>query len=169
MKSIRNILVVCVAASLSAAALSAEPASAEEIYDASGLIISPKSRCTVRKVAGRWLFATSIGHQMLPGFPPGKDITALGTMIIHRDGSVMGVFDATVEDTAFLPGIPYEGSVVINPDCTGTLTFVTGAGSVRTDSIAIVGRTEIIGMSQDPANLWTYQVRRVSPLGRASD
>jgi len=32
---------------------------------------------------------------------------------------------------------------------------------VRSDSIAVLSRTEILGMSQDSANLWTYQVRRI--------
>ena len=169
MKTMKNFLMACAVAALCNTAFGSEPVAAEDVYDASGLIISPKSRCTVRKVAGRWLFATAIGRQMLPNFPPDKDITALGTMVIQRDGTVSGTFDVTVEDTVFMAGIPYDGSVVVNPDCTGTLTFVTGAGSARTDTIAVVDRSEIIGMSQDPANLWTYQARRVGAFGREND
>lgn len=117
--------------------------------------------CSTRTIAGSWVFATAIGRQML-GFPEGKDITAIGTMNITGDGSVSGKFDATVQDTVFLPGNTYSGSVVVNRDCTGTVTFVTSAGTVRTDSIVVVASDEILGMSQDPLNLWTYQVRRVS-------
>lgn len=117
--------------------------------------------CSTRAIAGSWVFATAIGRQML-GFPAGKDMTAIGTMNIARDGSVSGTFDATVQDTVFLPGNTYSGSVDVNRDCTGTLTFVTSAGSVRTDSIVVVDRDEILAMSQDPLNLWTYQVRKVS-------
>jgi hypothetical protein len=98
---------------------------------------------------------------MLDGFPPGKDITAIGTMNIAHDGSLTGTFDVTVQDTAFVPEIPYSGSVQVNDDCTGTLSFATALGSVRTDSILVVDRSEILAMSQDPLNLWTYQVRRV--------
>ena len=54
-------------------------------------------------------------------------------------------------------------------DCTGTVSFATSVGSVRTDSIVVVNRREILGMSQDPANLWTYQVRRIAGPGRAND
>jgi len=119
--------------------------------------------CSTKSVSGKWVFATGIGRQMLgEPFPPNKDITAIGTMNIAKDGSLSGVFDATVQDTFFLPGIPYSGSVVVNADCTGTLTFVTGAGTMRTDSIVVVSKKEMLGMSQDPLNLWTYQVRRIS-------
>lgn len=126
--------------------------------------------CTVKAIAGQWLFATGIGRQMLgEPFPPDKDITAIGTMNINRDGSLSGNFDVTVEDFGFIPGIVYDGSLTVNPDCTGTLSFVTSVGSVRTDSIAVVNRNEILGMSQDPANLWTYQIRRVAANQRKKD
>ena len=62
----------------------------------------------------------------------------IGTMNIDRDGSVSGKFDLTVQDFIFLSDITYTGSVTVNPDCTGTLTFVTSFGSMRTDSIVVV-------------------------------
>ena len=118
--------------------------------------------CSTRVLAGKWVFATAIGHQALGGpFPPGKDITAIGTMNIDRNGVLEGTFDATVQDTFFLPGNSYTGSLVVLPDCTGTLTFITSQGTARTDSIVVVNGSELIGMSQDPANLWTYQARRL--------
>ena len=118
--------------------------------------------CSIRAIAGNWLFATGIGRQTLGApFPPDKDITAIGTMNIALDGTLSGTFDVTVENFAFLPGVTYTGWVTVNPDCTGTLSFATSADSVRTDSIAVLSRHEMLGMSQDPLNLWTYQVRRV--------
>jgi hypothetical protein len=62
----------------------------------------------------------------------------------------------------FLPGNGYFGSVTVNTNCTGTLTFETTDGTIRTDSIAVISRDEIWGMSQDPYNLWTYKMRRIS-------
>ena len=119
--------------------------------------------CSTRAIAGQWVFATNVGRQMLgEPFPPEKDITAIGTMNIDRHGNVSGTFDVTVQDFAFIPGIPYNGSVTVNPDCTGILDFVTGVGSQRTDSIVVVNRREMLGMSQDPQNLWNYQVRRIA-------
>ena len=128
-----------------------------------GLARAEYSRgCSIRSVAGEWLFATGIGRQMLEElFPPDKDLTALGTMTIYPDGSIAGAFDVTVQDTAFVPNVPYSGSIVVNRDCTGSVTFITGVGTERTDSIAIVEWNEILGMSQDPRNLWTYQMRRI--------
>ncbi len=117
------------------------------------------NRCTAKRLAGRWLFATDVGQ--FPAF--GGDITALGTMNIDGHGNLEGKFDFTVAQVIFLPDNTYVGSVVVNPDCTGTLTFVTSEDTMRTDSIAVVSSDEIWGMSQDTANLWTYRARRISP------
>ncbi len=119
--------------------------------------------CSTEAVAGQWIFATGIGRQMLGApFPPDKDITAIGKLTIESDGSVNGRFDVTIEEFAFLPDNTVEGTILVYPDCTGYLTFVTSAGTSRTDSIAVVGPREILGMTQDPNNLWTYQVRKIS-------
>ena len=113
------------------------------------------SPCSIDGISGHWVFATGVGHSL------GDDITAIGTMNIAKDGSVSGMFDVTIDSVFFVPGVPYSGSVSINSDCTGTLTFVTGVGTQRTDSIVVVSRREMLGMSQDITNLWTYQVRRI--------
>lgn len=119
--------------------------------------------CRTKNLAGRWLFATGIGHQQTgPPAPPPGDITAIGTMNIDRQGELEGTFDVTFEGAGFLPGILYAGSATLDEDCTGTLTFVTSSGSERTDSIALVEHDLIWGMSQDPNNLWTYRVKRIS-------
>ncbi len=125
--------------------------------------------CSTKTIAGKWIFATGIGRQSLGGpFPPGKDITALGTMNISRDGTISGVFDATIQDFFDFPllGQTYTGTVIVNADCTGMLTFVNSQGVERTDSIAVVSRREILAMSRDPANLWTYTVRRIGAIGK---
>lgn len=115
------------------------------------------SDCSARQLAGRWMFATDVGRQT---FFPGGDITAIGTFRVDRSGKVEGVFDATVASWMFLPGISFTGSFTVNADCTGTLEFVTGAGTTRTDSIVVMG-DRIYGMSQDVQFLWTYQMRRL--------
>lgn len=120
-------------------------------------------RCSTRMIAGNWAFATGIGRQSLgPPFPEGEDITAIGIFSIDRHGNLAGKFDVTVEDFLFFPENTVTGTVTVKSDCTGTLTFVTSAGTARTDSIVVISRREILGMTQDPANLWTYQVRRLS-------
>lgn len=117
--------------------------------------------CSTEMMAGRWVFATGIGHQALDNAPPPADITAIGTMNVSRGGVLEGAFNVTFEGAAFVPGIPYSGTIVVNPDCTGTVAFVTGTGSSRTDSIVVLNRYEFWGMSEDPANLWTYRARRL--------
>ena len=165
MKTLQKTILACAIASLSGLAIGEEyplrlPSSASP-----DLSRPARHGCSLRDVVGKWIFVTSIGRQMLPGMPPEKDMTALGTWNVSSDGAMSGSFDVTVQDTFFMPEIGYAGTVTVNPDCTGTISFVTELGSVRTDTLAIVGRGEILGMSQDPFNLWTYQVRRVGSYG----
>ncbi len=115
--------------------------------------------CSTRSLAGRWMFATDVGHQAR--FPGGGDITAIGTFHVDRQGNVSGRFDATVQDFGFLSGVGFTGTFVVNRDCTGTLTFVTSNGATRTDSIVVVDPWRIRGMSQDISNLWTYNAERL--------
>ena len=116
--------------------------------------------CNTRMLAGRWMFATDVGHQAR--FPGGGNITAIGVFRFDRQGTLLdGIFDATVEKFRFLPGITFTGSVVVNANCTGMLTFVTSAGTTRSDSIIVLGPGHVRGMSQDIDNLWTYEMRRL--------
>ena len=126
--------------------------------------------CSVEQLAGRWVFATDIGHQALQNAPPPGDITAIGTMNIQRTGDLEGTFDVTFQGAAAARGVLYSGTVTVNADCTGTLQFVTSRGTARTDSILVLNRYEILGMSLDPKNLWTYRARRLAGrLGFARD
>jgi len=108
-------------------------------------------------LAGRWMFATDVGKQT---FFPGGDITAIGTFRVDRHGKLNGVFDATVAGWMHLSRVTFSGAFTVNPDCTGSLTFVTANGNSRTDTIVILG-DRIRGMSQDVQFLWTYEARRM--------
>ena len=118
---------------------------------------SESQDCSARMLAGRWMFATDVGEQT---FFPGGDITAIGTFRVDRNGNLTGVFDATVAGWMHLPGVTFTGAFTVNPDCTGSLSFVTGNGRARTDSIVILG-DRIRGMSRDIQFLWTYEARRM--------
>jgi hypothetical protein len=91
-------------------------------------------------------------------------------MNIDRTGALGGQFDVTLDQTTHVPDVDYWGEATIGADCTGTLSITTEAGNSRTDSIALVeGGREIWGMSQDPTNLWTYRVTRLSGPSRGDD
>jgi len=129
-----------------AAASFASPAAAEDA-----------GRCSPKMLVGSWIFATEVGQ--FPAF--GGDLTALGTMDVDRHGNLTGSFDVTVAESDFYAGVPYWGTISIDEDCTGVVEFETGAGSTRRDTIALVSRTEMWGMSQFPENLWTYRARKL--------
>ena len=114
--------------------------------------------CSTRMLVGRWMFATDVGKQT---FFPGGDITAIGIFRVDRAGNLKGKFDATIGNFGFLPGVEFNGTVTVNPDCTGTLTFTTSRGTTRTDSIVVLSGGYVRGMSLDPAFVWTYDMRRL--------
>ena len=116
------------------------------------------SFCKPAAAVGSWAFATDVGHETIAF---GGDITAIGIFDVLVDGSVAGVFDVTFQNQASIPSVPFGGNLTLDSDCRGTLTFTTGTGSTRTDSIILINPYEMWGMSRDPANLWTYRVRRL--------
>ncbi len=119
--------------------------------------------CSIQTIADEWLFATGVGEIAATPADDPTGITAIGTMNIDKLGNVSGKFDFTVSRQVSQTNVGYIGTVTVNPDCTGTLSFTTSGGASRTDSIAILGNgSEIWGMSQDPLNLWTYTVKRIS-------
>lgn len=160
-------MLVAVGVIVMALALGLGPAGAESEH-----------KCSTRQIAGNWLFNTGVGQfdgvfpagAPLPEpwvgvFPADGKFTALGTMNIDREGQLEGVFDVTAvgEGGAFsFPGRTYTGTVTVNPDCTGELAFVTGAGSVRTDRIAVISGSEMRAMSLVPTQLWTYEIHKLS-------
>jgi hypothetical protein len=123
--------------------------------------------CSVRSLAGAWVFATEVGQQKL--LPAPGDITAIGTINIDETGNISGKFDFTVAEFGFFPNNVYTGTITVSKDCTGTVTFVTSAGTGRTDSIVVVSRSEMWSMSQDVMNLWTAKARRISKVAREDD
>lgn len=131
---------------------------------AAALLVAPivgaqERPCNLDFVAGEWMFATDVGRQAL--VPSEGDITAIGVFDVAADGTLKGVFDVTFEDFMHVPDVPYDGTIAVGSDCRGTVTFVTGTGSMRTDSIVVVNANEMIGMSQDINNLWNYTMRRI--------
>ena len=54
--------------------------------------------CSTHMLAGRWMFATDIGHQAILRVP--GDITAIGVFRVDRQGTILdGVFDAAARTT----------------------------------------------------------------------
>ena len=136
-----------------------------------------KDKCSIRTIAGKWVFATETGHMLSPVGGPGPhgritDVTAMGTMNIDKAGNISGDFDISILGVAFIPDIPYTGLVTVNPDCTGSLNFSPASSTnTRTDSIVISGNgNEISAMvgfitlaidgTRDFGVSWTYKIRR---------
>lgn len=126
--------------------------------------------CRVGLIEGAWLFATHVGHfssqPQVPERLRGKDITAVGTMNIDGRGNISGTFDYTLADVGSFLNNTYAGTVIVNGDCTGTLSFTDSTGATRTDSIAVFIRrdqAELLGMSRNHLLMWTWTARRLNP------
>jgi len=120
------------------------------------------SPCSTRAMAGHWVYASSIGQTVADPSLPAIFISSLGTINIDKNGNISGTFDFNGLGLFFIPDITATGSITVKPDCRGTLYFLSSTGSERTDSIVVVSRNEMLGMSQDPQSVFTYQVRRIS-------
>lgn len=128
-----------------------------------GLFVQPalaeaRDECSLKNLAGKWMFATDVGRQNLF---PGGDITAIGTFKLDKRGHAKGTFDATIEEFAFLDDATFSGTLVVGSNCTGTFEFVTSQGTARTDTIIVLSPWRIRAMSQDINNLWTYEMERL--------
>ena len=103
------------------------------------------------------------------------DITALGTMNFDKSGNLSGKFDVSILGAAFFSDNTYNGLVTVNPDCTGTLSFIASLGpptNQRTDSIVISGNgskiwgmvdfiTDLTNDEQEVRVSWTYTAKRI--------
>jgi len=119
-----------------------------------------KHTCSIATIAGAWVFTTNnlyLQNGMLDG-------NALGTATYGKDGSVRGTYDWE-GTTGFYPGNSYVGTLSVNPDCTGTLSFHNvGSDQMVVQSIVIArSGQEIRGMFQDPTiDVGTFTAKRVS-------
>ena len=117
-------------------------------------------RCSIATIAGDWVFTTNnlyLQNGMLDG-------NALGTATYGKDGSVRGTYDWE-GTTGFYPGNSYVGTLSVNPDCTGTISFHNvGSDQLVVQSIVIArSGQEIRGMFQDPTiDVGTFTAKRVS-------
>ena len=119
-----------------------------------------KHTCSIATIAGAWVFTTNnlyLQNGMLDG-------NALGTANYGEDGTVSGKYDWE-GTTGFYPGNSWVGTVSVNPDCTGTLSFHNvGSDQMVVQSIVIArSGQEIRGMFQDPTiDVGTFTAKRVS-------
>jgi hypothetical protein len=120
--------------------------------------------CSIATVAGAWAFTTTDLMYNSDGTVGG---TALGVFKIDSDGNLTGTYDSTFLGPGdnFYPATNYVGTVSVNRNCMGTLTFhdVDDPADVIVQSIVIArsGR-EILGMFQHPADaLGTFRCERI--------
>jgi hypothetical protein len=117
-------------------------------------------RCSTATIAGAWVF-TANNLYLQDGTLDGN---AMGTANYHVDGTLDGTYDW--EGTGgFYPGIAYAGTLSVNPDCTGTISFHdVGDTYVVVQSIVIArSGQEIWGMFQNPADdVGTFKLTRIT-------
>ena len=120
--------------------------------------------CSIATIAGAWAFTTTDLMYNSDGTVGG---TALGVFKIDTSGNLTGTYDSTFLGPGdnFYPATNYVGTVSVNPNCMGTLTFhdVDDPADVIVQSIVIArsGR-EMLGMFQNPSDaLGTFKCERV--------
>jgi hypothetical protein len=116
--------------------------------------------CSIATIAGQWVFTTDVLYTQ----DGTVDGVALGTINIGIDGSYGGTYD-WAGTSGFSLGNNYIGTVTVNPDCTGTVSFHdVGDTYIVVQSIVIAGGgQEIWGDFQNPADdVGTWRAKRAT-------
>ncbi len=122
--------------------------------------------CSVETIAGSWMYATDLMEFINPyTLELVQKGTSLGRMIIDSGGNLTGSYNTTLYRAwkdPIIRHIPnWVGTVTVNSDCTGTLSF----GS-RVDNLVISSDgSEFWGMVQTagPGALISYRAKRTGP------
>jgi hypothetical protein len=131
--------------------------SAETPKEAASTMAHP---CSIATIAGEWVFTTDVLYTQ----DGTVDGVALGTINIGIDGSYGGTYD-WAGTSGFSLGNKYIGTVTVNPDCTGTVSFHdVGDTYIVVQSIVIAdGGQEIWGDFQNPADdVGIWRAKRVT-------
>jgi hypothetical protein len=106
-------------------------------------------KCSISTIAGAWVFTTDVLYTE----EGTVDGIALGIINIGIDGSYGGTYD-WAGTTGFSLGNEFIGTVTVNPDCTGTVSFHSVGDTYDVlQSIVIAGSgQEIWGDFQNPAD-----------------
>ena len=122
--------------------------------------------CSQKTMVGSWMYATDLLEFRDPyTLELIQKGTSLGVMTIDAEGNLTGSYDTTLYRAGKDPVIRHipnwVGTVTVNPDCTGTLSF----GS-RVDNLVISSDgSEFWGMVQTagPGALISYRAKRTGP------
>lgn len=118
--------------------------------------------CSVEALAGNWVFASNDAGRFFEDGTATEVATVMGSLSIETDGTFDGEFDLIFGGVIALLDVFWEGEMTVDPDCRGTTFFsVPAFGTSRSDTIAVVSAHEILGMSLDPTNIWSYQMRKL--------
>jgi len=120
--------------------------------------------CSIATIAGAWAFTTTDIMYNSDGTVGG---TALGAFDIDTNGNLTGTYDSTFLGPGdnFYPATNYVGTVSVNPNCMGTLSFHdVGSTDMVVQSIVMArSGQEILGMFQHPSDaLGTFRCERIS-------
>ena len=115
--------------------------------------------CSIATIAGEWVFITDVLYTAAGTV----DGIAIGTINIGMDGSYGGTYDWSGTGGAAL-GNNYIGTVTVNPDCTGTVSFHDVGDTYEVVQSIVIARDgqEIWGYFQNPADdVGIWRAKRV--------
>jgi hypothetical protein len=115
--------------------------------------------CSIATIAGEWVFITDVLYTQAGTV----DGIAIGTINIGMDGSYGGTYDWSGTGGAAL-GNNYIGTVTVNPDCTGTISFHDVGDTYEVVQSIVIARDgqEIWGDFQNPADdVGVWRAKRI--------
>ncbi len=129
------------------------------ILTAPGLALANGEACSRDKVAGTYGF-TATGTILSPnamGLPPGP-VAATGIMTLDKQGNFHGSETMSLNGS-IVNGITFDGTYVVNPDCTITLE---DPGFFHNFGVIVAGGNEMFLMLTDDGVVATLTVKRIS-------
>jgi len=118
--------------------------------------------CSIATIAGQWVFITDVLYTQA-GVVDG---VAIGTINIGVDGSYRGTYDWSGTGGAAL-GNNYIGTVTVNPDCTGTVSFHAVGDTYEVVQSIVIARNgqEIWGDFQNPVDdVGVWRAERITGI-----
>jgi hypothetical protein len=128
------------------------------ILTAPGLALADNEKCKANDIAGTYgLSATgTVLAANTRGLPVGP-VIATGVMTFDKDGRFHGE-EMISFNGSIVSGVPFEGTYVLNPDCTFTLDV---PGFFQNFGVLVAGGSEMLLMSSDTGVLLNITAKRV--------
>jgi hypothetical protein len=114
-------------------------------------------RCTAVTLKGNYGFTFS-------GFvqdDQGNNVPFSGIGLGTLDGEGGASATIVLAVNGNISTLPWTGTYIVNPDCTGSMTATPGSGNANFSIVIVRGGAEFMGVATNPGDTWTIDFKKV--------